>query len=57
MEHSPLPDWKDEKALCDLFLKYDERNCEFKFEPVAARNDNVIPPPSSLLGLSQIRNL
>ena len=45
MEHSPLPDWKDEKALCDLFLKYDERNCELKFEPVAARNDNVIPLP------------
>ena len=25
--HSPAPDWKREKELCDLFLKYDERNC------------------------------
>ena len=28
MTHTPSPDWKNEKALCDLFLKYDERNCE-----------------------------
>lgn len=27
MEHSPQPDWDAERQLCDLFLKYDERNC------------------------------
>lgn len=28
MAESPCPDWAKEKGLCDLFLKYDERNCE-----------------------------
>ena len=28
MNCSPIPDWKHEKKLCDLFLKYDERNCK-----------------------------
>ena len=28
MEHSPTPNWNNEKSLCDLFLKYDERNCK-----------------------------
>ena len=28
MEHSPQPDWTAERQLCDLFLKYDERNCK-----------------------------
>lgn len=28
MLHIPDPDWKQELGLCDLFLKYDERNCE-----------------------------
>ena len=27
MERSPRPDWESERQLCDLFLKYDERNC------------------------------
>ncbi len=31
MSHTPLPNWKNEKALCDLFLKYDERNCKRLF--------------------------
>lgn len=29
LEHSPAPQWGHEKALCDLFLKHDERNCKF----------------------------
>lgn len=28
MTHGPSPDWAKEKSLCDIFLKYDERNCE-----------------------------
>ena len=28
LEHSQNPHWAHEKSLCDLFLKYDERNCE-----------------------------
>lgn len=31
MTTTPSPNWKDEKRLCDLFLKYDERNCEWNF--------------------------
>lgn len=29
MMNSPSPDWTNEKKLCDLFLKYDERNCKY----------------------------
>ncbi len=25
----PKPDWQQEVKLCDLYLKYDERNCEY----------------------------
>ena len=28
MSHSPSPDWGKECTLCNLFLKYDERNCK-----------------------------
>ena len=28
MDHTPNPNWDQEKRLCDLFLSYDERNCE-----------------------------
>ena len=28
LERSPQPDWTSEVSLCNLFLKYDERNCE-----------------------------
>lgn len=28
MTHGPSPNWPKEKTLCDLFLRYDERNCE-----------------------------
>ena len=28
MEFMPQPDWKKEIHLCNLFLSYDERNCE-----------------------------
>ena len=30
MTSSPQPDWKNEKRLCDLYLNYDERNCEYR---------------------------
>ena len=32
MLHIPNPDWKRERNLCDLFLKYDERNCKCCFD-------------------------
>lgn len=32
MTHSPSPDWARERKLCSIFLKYDERNCEFDGE-------------------------
>ena len=29
MDTTPVPDWKQELQLCNLFLEYDERNCRF----------------------------
>ena len=36
MVNRPDPDWAKEKSLCDLFLKYDERNCELRDLPLTS---------------------
>ena len=50
MEHSPDPDWENEKNLCDLFLQYDERNCTSIFVSTFALLKVLLPYAGFLSG-------
>ena len=49
-----MPDWATEKKLCDLFLKYDERNCKSDIIILQSRPCCINPDVFGLIIMSVV---